>query len=144
MFTCKMHSHLAPLHLVIIFSPFTKWGVDFVDCNPTSTRGHKHIIVVLEYFSKGVKAMIIVKSNGNIVAFFVFNQIIANFRILSDIVTDHGSHFQNEMLEELESKLGFKHGHSSPYYPKENGWVEALNKSLKTISQKIVSQSKFD
>jgi hypothetical protein len=40
--------------------------------------------------------------------------------------------------------LGFKHGHSSPYYPQENGQVEAVNKSLKTILQKTVSQSKSD
>jgi transposase InsO family protein len=71
-----------------------------------------------------------VKSNGKIVAFFVFNQIIARFGILSEIVIDHGSHFQNEMMEELEAKMGFKHGHSSPYYPQENGQVEVMNKSL--------------
>jgi hypothetical protein len=40
--------------------------------------------------------------------------------------------------------MGFKHGHSSPYYPQENGQVEAVNKSLKTILQKPVSQSKSD
>jgi hypothetical protein len=61
--------------------------------------------------------MPIVKSDGKTVAFFVFNQIIARFSILSDIVTDDGSHIQNEMMEELASKLEFKHGHSFPYYP---------------------------
>jgi hypothetical protein len=45
-------------------------------------------------------------------------------------------------MEELGDKLVFKHGHSSPYYPQENGQVE--NKSLKTILQKNVSQSKYD
>jgi transposase InsO family protein len=45
-------------------------------------------------------------------------------------------------MVELESKLGFIHGHSSPYYPQENGQVEAVNKSLKTFLQKTVSQSK--
>jgi hypothetical protein len=113
-FTQKMHSHLAPLHPVIIVGPFTKWGVDFVDCNPTSIGGHQHIIVVVDYFTKWVKAMPIVKSDGNTVAFFVFNQIVARFGIPSEIVTDHGSHFQNEMMEELASKLGFNNDHSSP------------------------------
>jgi transposase InsO family protein len=71
-----------------------------------------------------------VKSNGKIGAFFVFNQIIARFGIPSEIVIDHGSHFHNEMMEELEAELGFKHGHYSPYYPQENGQVEVMNKSL--------------
>ena len=81
-------------------------------------------------------------NDGETVTLFIFNQIIAWFDILKDIVTNHGSHFQNEMMEELTTKLGFKYGHSSLYYPQENGKVEAINKSLKTISQKTVSQNK--
>jgi transposase InsO family protein len=69
---------------------------------------------------------------------------VARFGIPSEIVIDHGSHFQNKMMEELASKMGFKHGHSSPYYPHENGKVEAINKSLKTILQKNFSQSQSD
>jgi hypothetical protein len=114
-FTWKMHSHPAPLHPVIIVSPFTKWGVDFVDCSPTSTGGHHHIIVVVDYFTKWAEAMPTVKSDGNTAAFFVFNQIISRFGIPSKIVIDHGSHFQNEMMEELAAKLGFRHGRYSPY-----------------------------
>jgi hypothetical protein len=38
-FTQKMDSRPSPLHPVIIVDPFTKWGVDFVDCNPTSVGG---------------------------------------------------------------------------------------------------------
>jgi hypothetical protein len=86
--------------------------------------------------------MTTIKSDGKIATFLVFNQIITRFSIPTDIVTDHGSHFQNEMMEELGDKLVFKHGHSSPYYPQANGQVE--NKSLKTILQKNVSQSKYD
>jgi hypothetical protein len=48
------------------------------------------------------------------------------------------------MMVELAFKLGFRHGHSSPYYPQENGQVEAVKKSLKTILQKTSSQIKFD
>jgi hypothetical protein len=73
--------------------------------------------VVIDYFTKWIKAIPTVKSDGNTGAFFVFNQIIARFIISSEIFTDHGSHFQNEIMEEIASKLGFKHGHSSPYYP---------------------------
>jgi transposase InsO family protein len=80
-----------------------------------------------------------IKSDGNTSAFFIFNQIVTRFGISSEIVTDHGSHFQKEMMEKLASKMGFIHDHSSPYYPQENGQVEVVNKSLKTILQKIVS-----
>jgi hypothetical protein len=84
-FTQKMRLHPAPLHPVITIGPFTKWGVDFVDCNPTSAGGNQHIIMAIDYFTKWVEAMPTVKSGGKIVAFFVFNQIISRFGIPSDI-----------------------------------------------------------
>jgi hypothetical protein len=68
-----------------------------VDCNLTSAGGHQHIIVAIDYFNKSPEAIPIIKSNGKTATFFVFNQIIARFGILSEIVTDHGSHFQNEI-----------------------------------------------
>jgi hypothetical protein len=95
--------------------------------------------MAIKYFTKWAEAIHLIKNDGKIVAFFMFNQIIARFRILSEIVIDHGSHFQNEIMKELASKPGFKHGHSSHYYLQENGKVEAANKSLKTILQKTVS-----
>jgi IS30 family transposase len=137
-----MHSHPTPLHPVIIVDPFTKWGVYFMDCNQALAGGPNHIIVVMDYFIKWAEAMPTIKSDGKTAAVFVFNQIIARFGIPRDIVIDHGIHFQNEMMKELEPKLGFKHDHSSPYYPWENGEIEAVNKSLKTILQKTVNQSK--
>ena len=63
----------------------------------------------------------------------MFNQIIALFGIPKVIVTDHGSHFQNSIMTKLTTMLGFRQEHSSSYYPQENGQVEEVNKTLKTI-----------
>jgi transposase InsO family protein len=71
----------------------------------------------MEYFTKWVEAMPTINFDGETTTLFIFNPIIARFSIPKEIVTDHGSHFQNEMMIELASKLGFKHDHSSPYYP---------------------------
>jgi hypothetical protein len=143
-FARKMRLHPAPLHPIITAGPFTKWGLDFMDCNLASAGGHHHIIVAMYYFTKWAEAMLTIKFDDKTATFFMFNHIIAWFRIPKQIVTNYGSHFQNEMMSELESKLGFTHDHSSPYYPRENGQVEAVNKSLKTILQKMVSHSKSD
>ena len=84
-----------------------------MDCNPASVGGHHHIIVAIDYFTKWAEAMPTVKSNSEIADHFVFNQIITHFGILKELVTDHGLHFQNRMMEELASKLGYKQDHSS-------------------------------
>ena len=79
-------------------------------------------------------------NDGETTALFLFNQVIARFGIPREIVTDHGSHFQNSMMAEMALKLGFRQEHSSPYYPQTNGKVEAVNKSLKTILQRTIDK----
>jgi len=55
--------------------------------------------VVVDYFTKWAEAMPTVKSDDETAAHFVFNQIITRFGISKDLVTDHGLHFQNRMME---------------------------------------------
>ena len=49
-----------------------------------------------------------IKSDGETAMHFVFNQIITQFSILRELVTDHGRHFQNKMMEDFSLNLGYK------------------------------------
>ena len=69
--------------------------------------------MVVDYFTKWDKSMPTVKLDGEIATHFIFNPVITWFKILKELVIDHGSHFQNHMMEELASKLGYKQEHSS-------------------------------
>jgi hypothetical protein len=129
---------------VIIVGPFTKWGIDYTTCNPPSARGHRYIIVAIDYFTKWVEAMPMFKDDGETATLFLFNQIIARFGIRREIVTDHGSHFQNQMMTKLTSNLGLRQEHSSPYYPQANGQVEAVNKTLKMILQRAINSANLN
>ena len=48
------------------------------------------------------------------------------------------------MMAELTSKLRLRHDISTPYYPQENGQVEAVNKVLVTMLQRTVGIHKSD
>ena len=80
--------------------------------------------------------------DGKTVALFLFNHVIARFGVSQSIVTDHRSHFRNQMMEELSANLGFHHENSTPYYPQANGQVEAINKVLKTLLHRMVRDHK--
>ena len=69
--------------------------------------------MAVDYFTKWDEAMPIFKYDGETAAHFVFNQIITHFKIPKELVTNHGSHFQNRMMEELASNVGYKQEHSS-------------------------------
>ena len=111
-------------------------------CNPTSVGGHGYIIVAVDYFIKWAEAMPTYAKDGNNDTLFLFNHMIDRFGVPQSIVTDHGSHFQNQMMTELSTKMGFLHENSTPYYPQANGQVEAINKVLKTMLWRMVGDHK--
>jgi len=92
-FILEKFTHPTPLFPVITVGPFTKWGIDFTTCNLPSAANHKYIIVVVDYFTKWAEAMTTYKNDSETTTLFLFNQVISQFGILREIVTDHGSHF---------------------------------------------------
>ena len=90
-------------------------------CNPTLAGGHGYIIVAMDYFTKWAESMPTYAEDGKTVALFLLNHVIARFGVPMSIFTDHGSHFHNQMMEDLSAKLGFLHENSTPYYPQANG-----------------------
>ena len=116
LFYPKKHTHPSLLHPIIIVGPFSKWGIDFMHCKPTSVKGHGYIIIAIDYFTKWAKEMPTYAEDGNISTLFLFYHVIARFGVPQAIVTDHRSHFHNQMMAELSAKLGFLHEKSTPYY----------------------------
>eukprot|EP00253_Pinus_taeda_P024732 PITA_24732 len=74
----KMRAPPAPLHSIIAIGPFAKWGIDFITCNPHSSRGHAYIILAVDYFTKWAEAMPTFEIDGKTAVIFVFNHIIAS------------------------------------------------------------------
>jgi transposase InsO family protein len=123
---------------VVSVGPFAKWGIDFMTCHPHSVGGHGYIIVYVDYFTKWAEAMPTFDNTGKTAALFLFNHVITHFGVPRAIVTDHSSHFRNFMMSELTENLGLRHDSSTPYYPQSNGQVEAINKVLITMIQRMI------
>ena len=120
-FYLKKRTHSALLHPIIGIGPFTKLGINYMHCKPTSFGGHGYIIVAIEYFKKWAETMPTYVEDGKTATLFLLNDMIARFGVPQSIVTDHRSHFRNQMMEELSAKLGFRHEKSTPYCSQANG-----------------------
>jgi hypothetical protein len=53
-------------------------------------------------------------------------------------VTDNVKNFNGRMIVQLYTKWKIKHSNSSQFRPKMNSVVEAVNKNIKKIMQKMV------
>ena len=67
--------------LALQLALLSKWGIDFMHCNPTSARGRGYIILAVDYFTKWVEEIPTYAEDGNIVALFLFNHVIAIFGV---------------------------------------------------------------
>jgi len=69
---------------------------------------------------------------------FIKNEIICRYGLPSRIITDNATNLNNKMMSELCEEFKIQHHNSTPYHPKMNGAVEAANKNIKKIIQKMV------
>ena len=69
---------------------------------------------------------------------FIRKELIYRYGIPDRIITDNATNLNNQMMTELCEEFKIKHHNSSPYRLKKNGAVEAANKNIKKIIQKMV------
>ena len=73
-----------------------------------------------------------------VVTKFLRKEFICRYGIPNITITDNATNLNNQMMTELCEEFKIKHHNSSPYRPKMNGAVEAANKNIKKIIQKMV------
>src|ERR1044072_1123062 len=118
------------------------WGIDMIGMiEPKASNGHRFILVAIDYFTKWVEAASYAKVTRQVVTRFIKNNIICRYGTPSKIITDNGTNLNNKMMKELCDTFKIDHHNSSPYRLKMNGVVEAANKNIKKILQKMVKTS---
>ena len=114
------------------------WGNDMIrEIKPTATNGHRYILVSIDYFTKWVEAASFTSVTKNVVAWFIKHNLIYRYGIPERFITDNGTNLNNTMIIELYMQFKNKHHNSSPNRPEMNGTVEAANKNIKKIIQKM-------
>ena len=123
--------HAFPLQPVTIQNPFEQQGLDVVgEINPNSSKMHKYILTVTDYFSKWTEAVPLKVLNDNEVVQFLQQNIVTRFGVPNCLVFDNEKYFSslNIMLFALKYNINLKY--SDNYYPQGNGVVESTNKNL--------------
>ncbi|MCO5580816.1 hypothetical protein L7F22_034688 [Adiantum nelumboides] len=135
-----------PLRSMMRAIAFAKWGIDFVGpIAPLAYKSHaQYIIVAIDYLTKWVEAKATTKNDAKTTAQFLYENIFTRYGLPIEIVSDRGTHFINEVTEQLLDEFMVIHCKSAPYHPQANGQAESTNKILVTVLTKIVSESRTD
>ena len=132
------------LHPIEVKEPFYMIGIDFVGPLPITEKGNRYIIVAMDYFTKWPEAKAVKEATAKEVSTFILEEIICRHGCPQRILTDNGSHFNNEMIANLMEKFKVKHNFSTVYHPKTNGLVERFNKTLKESLSKLKEENEWD
>jgi hypothetical protein len=123
-------SRIEPLHPIPIGQPFHRIGIDYVGPLPPSSKGNKYIIVAMDYLTKWPEAKPVRNADAKSTVKFIYEDIICRHGCPGEILTDRGTHFNNQLLHELLQKFEVPHRMSTPYHPQTNGLVERFNRTL--------------
>ena len=86
--------------------------------------------VLTDYLSKFVVAQALPNCAAQEVAQFIVDTVLT-FVVPSQILTDNGSHFRNQLFQSLSTILSFEHILSTAYHPQTNGQTERWNATMR-------------
>ena len=92
-----------PLKTEVTLQAFDKWAIDFVGpINPPGKRiGSRYILTTTDYLTRWAEAKPVKDYSIAIVAQFIFETILTRFGCPRFLMSDQGTHFLNQTIQEL-------------------------------------------
>ena len=118
------------LHPIPVQGPFYQIDIDFVGPLPVTSDGNRYIIVSIDYLTKWPEARPLPRATADVTAQFIYEEIICHHECPQIILSDRGSHFNNQMIAQLLDSFQITHNFSTLYHPQTNGLVERFNRTL--------------
>ena len=100
---------------------------------------YEYVLVLKDKFSKFVWLHPCIVANADAVVDALL-QWCTLFGVPKIWISDQGTHFKNEVMTELNRRLGSNHHFTTAYCPWSNGSVERVNRTLLAVVRKILSE----
>ncbi|XP_034218972.1 protein NYNRIN-like [Prunus dulcis] len=128
------HVPTEPMNPIVKAWPFKGWATDVIgQIPPELSKGHKYILVAIDFFKKWVEAVPLKKVTQVEVLEFIEKIIIHRFGLPESIMTDRGTAFMGKAVQATARNWGVRMVQSTPYNPQSSGQAEASNKDLKKV-----------
>ncbi|OMJ12683.1 Retrovirus-related Pol polyprotein from transposon [Smittium culicis] len=111
---------------------------------PITSNGNRYILTAIDYCTKWPIAQAVANIQSETVINFLLTEVVQQYGIPTQIITDRGSNFLSDITLEFYKNLEIKHTPTTTYRPQSNGQVERLNRTLKSTLSKICIDNEED
>lgn len=118
--------------------PFEVVGLDILTGLPVTPSGNRHLLVVVDFFSKWTEAFPLKDLSAASVATVFVDQFVARFGCPERVHSDQGGCFVSELLELTCKRLGIERSTISSAHPSGNGIVERANRTVLAMLAKFL------
>jgi hypothetical protein len=112
--------------------PFQRVGMDFAGPFRKTTQGNKYFLVIVDHFSKYVKAFSVSENNME-AGVAGLRKLIFEEGTPEEVLTDQGSHFTGKRFQDFLKAHEIKHLRTSPYHPQCDGLAERQMRTIKEL-----------
>ena len=123
----------------IIETPFERIALDIVGPLPKTSRGHRYLLVILDYATRYPEALPLRAATSKAVA-RELTLLFSRVGLPKEILTDQGSCFMSRVMKELLKLLQVAQLRTSVYHPQTDGLVERFNKTIKQMLKKCIAE----
>ena len=116
-----------PLQPQAVDDVFGRWQMDILSGLPTTKDKYKHILVMVDSYSKWVELFPLRTQEAQEVATVIFREIISRYGAMRSILSDRGRNFMSKLVQALAEMFDIKQHFTSPYHPMTNGLTESKN-----------------
>ncbi|CAF3818057.1 unnamed protein product [Rotaria sp. Silwood1] len=112
-------------------------GMDWWGPTTASLDGNRYVLVITDRLSGYVFAKASPTNTAQDTARILMEEIILVHGPPDMLITDQGTHFNNELMNAISNLVGYKHVFSTPYHPQTNGQTERWNATFATHMAKF-------
>ena len=117
--------------------PFDKIAIDLVTKCETSSTDNKHILTIIDHLTGGPEAFPIPDKSADSIVLTFINQYLPVHMSPRYLLSDNGTEFKNQLMDNVLQQLGIEHIFSIPYHPQSNGKLEVFHKFLKPTLKRL-------
>jgi len=128
--------------LPVVSDLFERLGMDILGPLEKSQSGNQYILVITEYLSRYATAIPLKSIESKVIAKEFVDKVVLTHGCPKNILTDRGTNFISEFMQEFYELLDIKKLTTTAYRPQTNSLTERFNRTLINMIIPFVNKDK--